>query len=140
MWCWLRQPHGPQGHQCGAGRGHAGWPSAFCGGQHRESFLLVGLQAIAIAAHQIIHESVDAVIGGGVESISMAVRDSSPNPRLQETMPGVYMVMGDTAEVVAKRYKVSRQVQDELLAAQPASAPPARSRKAFSTKRSRPSR
>jgi acetyl-CoA acyltransferase len=64
-------------------------------------------------AHQIINEGVDAAIGGGVESISMAVRDSSPNPRLQETMPGVYMVMGDTAEVVAKRYNVSRQAQDE---------------------------
>jgi acetyl-CoA acyltransferase len=43
----------------------------------------------------------------------MAIRDSSPNPRLQATMPGIYMVMGDTAEVVAKRYNVSRQVQDE---------------------------
>ena len=76
-------------------------------------FCSSGLQAIAMAAHQIMHEGVDAAIGGGVESISMAVRDSSPNPLLQSTMPGIYMVMGDTAEVVAKRYKVSRQVQDE---------------------------
>jgi acetyl-CoA acyltransferase len=76
-------------------------------------FCSSGLQAIAMVAHQIINEGVDAAIGGGVESISMAVRDSSPNPRLQETMPGVYMVMGDTAEVVAKRYNVSRQAQDE---------------------------
>jgi acetyl-CoA acyltransferase len=76
-------------------------------------FCSSGLQAIAIAAHQIMHEGVDAMIGGGVESISLAVRDASPNPRLQETMPGIYMVMGDTAEVVAKRYKISRQMQDE---------------------------
>jgi acetyl-CoA acyltransferase len=76
-------------------------------------FCSSGLQAIAMAAHQIMHEGVDAAIGGGVESISMAVRDASPNPLLQSTMPGIYMVMGDTAEVVAKRYQVSRQVQDE---------------------------
>ena len=36
-----------------------------------------------------------------------------PNPRLQEGLPGIYMVMGETAEVVAKRYKISREAQDE---------------------------
>ncbi|HUK90157.1 MAG TPA: thiolase family protein, partial [Blastocatellia bacterium] len=76
-------------------------------------FCSSGLQAIALAAHQIIVEGVDAAIGGGVESISMIPRDSSPNPELLERMPGLYMVMGDTAEVVAKRYKISRQAQDE---------------------------
>jgi acetyl-CoA acyltransferase len=90
----------------------AGLPPSVAGSTVNR-FCSSGLQAIAIAAHQIIHEGVDAAIGGGVESISMAVRDSSPNPRLQETMPGIYMVMGDTAEVVARRYNVSRQVQDE---------------------------
>ena len=107
------QPHGPQGHNVARVAAMlAGLPPSVAGSTVNR-FCSSGLQAIAIAAHQIIHESVDAAIGGGVESISMAVRDSSPNPRLQETMPGVYMVMGDTAEVVAKRYKVSRQVQDE---------------------------
>jgi acetyl-CoA acyltransferase len=43
----------------------------------------------------------------------MIPRNYDPNPRLLEQMPGVYMVMGETAEVVAKRYKISRQVQDE---------------------------
>jgi acetyl-CoA acyltransferase len=43
----------------------------------------------------------------------MMQRDSSPNPWVKEHFPGIYMVMGDTAEVVAKRYNVSRQVQDE---------------------------
>jgi acetyl-CoA acyltransferase len=76
-------------------------------------FCSSGLQAIALAAHQIMNEGVDAAIGGGVESISVIPRDSSPNPELQEKMPGLYMVMGDTAEVVAKRYKISRQAQDE---------------------------
>jgi acetyl-CoA acetyltransferase family protein len=52
-------------------------------------------------------------VGGGVESISMITRDYNPHPGLLEKMPGIYMVMGNTAEVVAKRYKVSRESQDE---------------------------
>jgi acetyl-CoA acyltransferase len=107
------QPHGPQGHNVARVSAMlAGLPSSVAGTTVNR-FCSSGLQAIATVAHQIIHEGVDAAIGGGVESISLAVRDSSPNPRLQEKMPGVYMVMGDTAEVVAKRYNVSRQVQDE---------------------------
>lgn len=107
------QPHGPQGHNVARVSAMlAGLPSSVAGATVNR-FCSSGLQAIAIVAHQIMHEGVDAAIGGGVESISMAIRDSSPNPRLQATMPGIYMVMGDTAEVVAKRYNVSRQVQDE---------------------------
>jgi acetyl-CoA acetyltransferase family protein len=44
----------------------------------------------------------------------MMERDRSPNPWVKEKYPGLYMVMGDTAEVVAKRYNVSREAQDEL--------------------------
>jgi len=107
------QPHGPQGHNVARVAAMlAGLPSSVAGTTINR-FCSSGLQAIAMVAHQIMHEGVDAAIGGGVESISMAIRDSSPNPRLQATMPGIYMVMGDTAEVVAKRYNVSRQVQDE---------------------------
>jgi acetyl-CoA acyltransferase len=76
-------------------------------------FCSSGLQAIAMAAHQIVQEGVDAAIGGGTESISMTERSTNPNPWIQEHYPGIYMVMGETAEVVAKRYKISRQVQDE---------------------------
>jgi len=76
-------------------------------------FCSSGLQSVAMAAHQVIAEGADAAIGGGVESITMTPRDSHPNPKLQEHVPGVYMVMGDTAEVVAKRYKISREAQDE---------------------------
>jgi acetyl-CoA acyltransferase len=75
-------------------------------------FCSSGLQSIAMAAHQIVAEGADAAMGGGVESITMMARDSQPNPKLQETYPGVYMVMGDTAEVVAKRYKIGREAQD----------------------------
>src|ERR1700686_4009671 len=107
------QPHGPQGHNVARVSAMlAGLPPSVAGTTVNR-FCSSGLQAIAIVAHQIINEGVDAAIGGGVESISMALRDSSPNSRLQEKMPGIYMVMGDTAEVVAKRYNVSREVQDE---------------------------
>src|ERR1700676_5477526 len=76
-------------------------------------FCSSGLQAIAMAAHQIVQEGADAAIGGGTESISMTERSTNPNPWIQEHYPGIYMVMGETAEVVAKRYKISRQAQDE---------------------------
>src|SRR6266404_1078689 len=76
-------------------------------------FCSSGLQAIAMAAHEILSEGVDAAIGGGVESISLTPRDNNPHPWVAEHKPGIYMVMGATAEVVAKRYNVSRQSQDE---------------------------
>ncbi len=107
------QPHGPQGHNVARVAAMlAGLPTSVAGTTVNR-FCSSGLQAIAMAAHQIIHEGADAAIGGGVESISMAVRDNSPNPRLKESLPGIYMVMGDTAEVVAKRYNISREAQDE---------------------------
>ncbi len=76
-------------------------------------FCSSGLQAIAVAAHEIINEGAEAAIGGGTESISLTPRNREPNPWLAEHKPGIYMVMGDTAEVVAKRYNVSREMQDE---------------------------
>ena len=76
-------------------------------------FCSSGLQAIAMAAHQIMIEGAEAAIGGGVESITMTNRNTDPNPTVQEHKPGVYMVMGETAEVVAKRYQVSRDAQDQ---------------------------
>jgi acetyl-CoA acetyltransferase family protein len=76
-------------------------------------FCSSGLQSVAMAAHQILNEGVEAAIGGGVESITMMSRDNHPNPWVLDHKPGIYMVMGDTAEVVAKRYKVSREAQDE---------------------------
>jgi acetyl-CoA acetyltransferase family protein len=76
-------------------------------------FCSSGLQSVAMAAYQIINEGADAAIGGGVESITMMSRDNHPNEWVLQHKPGIYMVMGDTAEVVAKRYKISREVQDE---------------------------
>src|SRR5262249_31700236 len=77
-------------------------------------FCSSGLQAIALAARPLMHDGSEVAIGGGVESITAnASAKRDPNPWVQEHKPGVYMVMGDTAEVVAKRYKIGREVQDQ---------------------------
>ena len=59
--------------------------------------------------------SYDTVIAGGAETISMMNMnmDNFVNERLAEEVPGIYFPMGMTAEVVAKRYEVSREAQDE---------------------------
>jgi len=106
------QPHGPQGHNIARVAAlRAGLPVTVAGTTVNR-FCSSGLQAIAMAAHHIMNDGAEAAIGGGVESITMMQRDSSPNPWVKEHHPGLYMVMGDTAEVVAKRYKVSREAQD----------------------------
>jgi acetyl-CoA acyltransferase len=107
------QPHGPQGQNVARVAAMlAGLPTSVAGTTINR-FCSSGLQAIALAAHQIMNEGVDAAIGGGVESISLTPRDNDPNPELLERMPGLYMGMGHTAEVIAKRYNVSRRAQDE---------------------------
>lgn len=77
-------------------------------------FCSSGLQAVAMAAHEVMFEGAQAVVAGGVESITH-LRDArrDKNPWIEAHLPGVYMVMGETAEVVAKRYKISRREQDE---------------------------
>jgi acetyl-CoA acyltransferase len=107
------QPHGPQGHNIARTSAMlAGLPTSVAGTTINR-FCSSGLQAIAVASHQIISEGVEAAISGGVESISMTPAAGNPHPELQKRLPGLYMGMGDTAEIVAKRYKVSREVQDE---------------------------
>lgn len=77
-----------------------------------------GLMAIATAAKQIIHDGMTVTIGGGVESISLVQNEHKNAYRvhdswLSEHASGMYMSMLETAEVVAERYGVSRQAQDE---------------------------
>jgi acetyl-CoA acyltransferase len=75
-----------------------------------------GLQAIAIAANQIASGCSEAIVAGGVESISLTLKsvntDHLYNPLIQENLPGIYYPMGQTAEIVARRYGVSREAQD----------------------------
>ena len=58
--------------------------------------------------------TVNRFCSSGLQAIAMMKRDGEPNPWIKENKPALYMVMGDTAEVVAKRYKISRQAQDEF--------------------------
>jgi acetyl-CoA C-acetyltransferase len=77
-----------------------------------------GLMAIATAAKQIISDGMTTTVGGGVESISLvqnehANRFRAADPYLVEHLPQIYMAMIETAEIVADRYGVSREAQDE---------------------------
>ena len=79
-------------------------------------FCSSGLQAITIAANQIASGCSDIIVAGGVESISLTLKsvntDNLINPLLKEQVPGLYFPMGQTAEIVARRYSVSREEQD----------------------------
>lgn len=80
-------------------------------------FCASGLQTIAMAANQIGSGYTDVMMAGGAESISMRLRQEAgkfqQNCTLLENKPEVYMEMGNTAEVVARRYNVTRESQDE---------------------------
>jgi acetyl-CoA acetyltransferase family protein len=80
-------------------------------------FCSSGLQAIAMASHHILHEGATVAIGAGTESISMVQgqmnMNNLVNSELHEQWPGIYMGMGQTAEIVAERYKISREDQDQ---------------------------
>ena len=74
-----------------------------------------GLMAIATAAKQVIQDRMDVVVGGGVESISLVQTPEmrvGPDPELLAMHQTIYMPMLQTAEVVAKRYGISREAQD----------------------------
>jgi acetyl-CoA C-acetyltransferase/acetyl-CoA acyltransferase len=77
-----------------------------------------GLQSMALLANAIRNDGVKAGIAGGLESISLVQNDHRNtyklrDEKLMEIKPDVYMPMIDTAEIVAKRYNISRERQDE---------------------------
>jgi acetyl-CoA C-acetyltransferase len=77
-----------------------------------------GMMAIALAAKTVVADNVDIMVGGGLESISLVQNEHinthrAADPRLTAVHKDIYMPMIDTAEVVAKRYNISREAQDE---------------------------
>jgi acetyl-CoA C-acetyltransferase len=77
-----------------------------------------GMMAIGIAAKTILSDGVDIMVGGGLESISLVQNEHMNtyrgiDPRVVALHQHTYMAMIDTAEVVAKRYSISREAQDE---------------------------
>jgi len=80
-------------------------------------FCSSGLQTIAMAANYVRNDGSDVVVAGGVESISMggagAAGAGGFDPELTTKYPAIFMPMIDTADIVAKRYNLSRESQDE---------------------------
>ena len=77
-----------------------------------------GLMAVSMAAKQIMGDGMTVTVGGGLESISLAQNEHSnryraADPWLVEHLPQTYMTMIETAEIVAERYQISRETQDE---------------------------
>ena len=87
------------------------------GGTTINRFCSSGLQAISLAAQRVIVDGVPAIVAGGVESISLVQNFMNKHRALDEwtleNKPELYMPMIDTAEIVAERYGVSRERQDE---------------------------
>ncbi len=80
-------------------------------------FCSSGSQTIALAADTIKAGNADIVIAGGVESMSMVAMGGNKliaDPALVDVMPTAYTAMGTTAEIVARRYNISREDQDEF--------------------------
>ncbi len=77
-----------------------------------------GLNSIAFAANQIASGCSEIMIAGGAESISAGARStpgkSEVHPTIREISPDIFMAMGNTAEVVARRYNMTREYQDEF--------------------------
>jgi acetyl-CoA C-acetyltransferase len=77
-----------------------------------------GMMAIAIAAKQILDDNMSIVVGGGLESISLVQNEHynryrASDPNVLAAAPDIYMSMLETAEVVTKRYGITREQQDE---------------------------
>ncbi|MGB9807395.1 MAG: thiolase family protein [Thermosulfidibacteraceae bacterium] len=110
-------PEGEQGMNIGRIAAiKAGLPTS-TSGMTINRFCSSGLQAIAIAAGHILSGYTDVIVAGGVESMSMIPMGGlkqTANPELIDTFPQLYMAMGNTAEVVAERYKITREEQDQF--------------------------
>ena len=108
-----------QGHQAGNIARNAGLRAGLpvtVAGMSLDRQCASGLMAIATAAKQVVLDGMDIVVGGGVESISLvqtAQMRVAPDPELLAMHKSIYMPMLGTAEVVAKRYGISRDAQDE---------------------------
>ncbi|MEL6829795.1 MAG: acetyl-CoA C-acyltransferase [Pseudomonadota bacterium] len=116
------QPEGATGHNVARNAAlWAGCPSTTSGATINR-FCSSGLQAIANAAQTVINEGAPVAIGGGVESLSLVSRSGHMNThrytedKLMAEWPAIWMTMIETAEIVADRYGVSRDYQDEYSA------------------------
>src|SRR5258706_6127488 len=79
-------------------------------------FCSSGLQTIGMAANYVRNDGADVVVAGGGETISMpnmGIGKDNNDPELSRMYPAIFMPMIDTADIVAERYKLSREYHDE---------------------------
>ena len=113
------QPEGATGHN--VARNAAIWAGCpvSTAGTTINRYCGSGLQAIAVAAHYIAEEAADTVVAGGVESISLVQLGGHLNTyffteeKLMQQRPDLWMPMIETADIVAERYGISREAQDQ---------------------------
>src|SRR6056300_174625 len=110
-------PEGPTGHNIGRNAAVLSKLPITTGGTTVNRYCSSGLQTVSMAAGQIMAGGYDTIIAGGVEQVTQVSPvmnlNGFVNEKLNESEPGIYFPMGQTAEVVAKRYKVSGEAQDE---------------------------
>jgi acetyl-CoA C-acetyltransferase len=111
-------PQGTQGHNIGRQIALAAGLPVTTAGMTVDRQCSSGMMAIALAAKTVICDNVDIMVGGGLESISLVQNENqnryrAADPRLLAEHPHILMPMIDTAEVVAARYGISRENQDE---------------------------
>jgi acetyl-CoA C-acetyltransferase len=114
-------PEGATGHNIGRVAAlRAGLPTT-TSGMTVNRYCSSGLQSVSIAAQRIIADNVDVMVAGGVESISLVQNCLNTNNFVEDWMhehlKSVYYPMLSTAEIVAQRYKVAREKQDEYAVA-----------------------
>ena len=111
-------PEGPQGFNVGRNVAQMADLPVTVAGSTVSRFCSSGLNAVMVGAHMVQNEGADAVVVGGLESITMLQNDINQknlfNPWLLDHKKDIYMPMGATAEIVANRYDVSRESQDEF--------------------------
>jgi acetyl-CoA C-acetyltransferase len=110
-------PEGATGHNIGRVAAlRAGLPIT-TSGMTVNRYCSSGLQSVSIAAQRIIADNVEVMVAGGVESISLVQNCLNTNHFVEdwmhENIKSVYYPMLSTAEIVAQRYKVTREKQDE---------------------------
>ncbi len=111
-------PQGTQGHNIARQIALAAGLPVTTAGMTVDRQCSSGMMAIALAAKTVIADNVDIMVGGGLESISLVQNEHmnsyrAKDPRLLKLHEHIYMPMIDTAEVVANRYNISREAQDE---------------------------
>ena len=113
------QPEGATGHN--VARNAAIWAGCpvTTAGTTINRFCSSGLQAISVAAHYIAEEGADIAVAGGVESLSLVQLGGHLNTyffteeKLMQIRPDLWMPMIETADIVAERYGISREAQDQ---------------------------